>query len=58
MPPPPRNQLILLTFNTPYEAQSLFDPVWAVGIFGVNETETKLAKVGYAMTVQEVTSYK
>ncbi|NRB00243.1 MAG: DUF3299 domain-containing protein, partial [Rhodobacteraceae bacterium] len=40
VPPPPPNQLVFLTTETPYELQGLFEPVWVTGTFGIASTET------------------
>ncbi|CAD0186750.1 hypothetical protein RUESEDTHA_03661 [Ruegeria sp. THAF57] len=57
VPPPPPNQLVLLTLETPYELEALFEPVWAIGVFSLNKAETQLAKVGYAITTEEIQSF-
>ena len=50
VPPPPPNQLIFVTSETPYESQGLFEPVYVSGVFGTSATQTQLAEVGYAIS--------
>ncbi|WP_171125630.1 MULTISPECIES: DUF3299 domain-containing protein [unclassified Ruegeria] len=57
VPPPPPNQLVLLSPETPYETDTLFEPVWALGVFSTNQSETHLAKVGYEITAAEISPY-
>lgn len=57
VPPPPPNQLVFVTTETPYEAQGLFEPVNVTGIFGTGATSTQLAEVGYSITAEKVVPY-
>lgn len=57
VPPPPPNQLILITAETPYQSRSLFEPVWVVGTFGTAAASTELAEVGYTLAAQEIAPY-
>ena len=57
VPPPPPNQLVFLTTDTPYELQGLFEPVWVTGTFGTASTETQLAEVGYALSADNIEPY-
>lgn len=57
VPPPPANQLILVTTETPYEYDGLFDPVEVTGIFDTASASTPLADIGYIMTAQEIAPF-
>ena len=57
IPPPPPNQLVLLSPKKPYETDTLFEPVWALGVFSTNQSDTYLAKVGYEITAAEISPY-
>lgn len=57
VPPPPPNQLVLVTANTPYESKGLFEPVYVTGVFGTSAAETQLAQVGYALSADLIEPY-
>lgn len=57
VPPPPPNQLILITAESPYESKSLFEPVWVEGMFGTAAASTQLAEVGYTILAKEIAPY-
>lgn len=52
VPPPPPNQLVYATSDTPHEMKGLFEPVYAVGILNTVLAETELADTSYIMDVQ------
>ncbi len=58
VPPPPANQLILVTSETPLEFSGLFEPVWVTGVFGRAALSTDLADIGYAISADEVEPYE
>ena len=57
VPPPPPNQLIFVTSETPYESAGLFEAVYVSGVFGTSATETQLAEVGYAIAADLIEPY-
>ncbi len=57
VPPPPPNQLIFITAETPYRSQSMFEPVWVTGTFGTSATSTQLAEVGYTLAAEKIDPY-
>jgi len=57
VPPPPANQLVLVTSAVPYEAKGMFDPVFVTGMFGAASTNTQLAQVGYALSADKIEPY-
>ncbi len=58
VPPPPANQLVLVTTETPYEYEGLFDPVTVTGRFDTTATATALAEIGYELTADLVERYR
>ena len=57
VPPPPANQLVLVTTEEPYEYDGLYDPIYVTGMFGIAAASTALADIGYAMSAEEITPY-
>ncbi len=57
VPPPPANQLILVTAKEPYDFKGLFDPVYVTGLFGAAVNATLLAQIGYAMSGDVIEPY-
>lgn len=58
VPPPPPNQIVFVTTETPYEIAGMFEPVWVTGIFGTSAAETQLAEVGYAISADRIEPYE
>lgn len=58
VPPPPANQLIFVTTQTPYESAGLFAPVNVIGMFGVSSLSTHIADVGYALSADKVEPFQ
>lgn len=58
VPPPPPNQLVLVTTDRPYQNESLFEPVYVTGMFGTAHTSTQLAEIGYALSADRVEPYR
>ena len=54
VPPPPANQLVLVTTPKPYESTGLFEAVNVTGMFGVSSMSTQLAEIGYAMSAEKI----
>lgn len=57
VPPPPPNQLVLVTTDRPYENDSMFEPVVVTGMFGTAHTSTQLAEIGYALSADRIEPY-
>jgi hypothetical protein len=57
VPPPPANQLVFVTTETPFESSGLFEAVTVTGELGVSTISTQLAEVGYALTAQKIETY-
>ena len=54
VPPPPANQLVFVTTETPYDVSGLFDPVTVTGVFGTASRTTQLAEIGYVLAGAEI----
>ena len=58
VPPPPANQLVLVSAKKPYALTDLYEAVEVTGEFGTAATATGLAEVGYTLTGAKVRKYK
>lgn len=58
VPPPPANQLVFVTTETPYESSGLFEAVNVTGMFGTASTSTQLADVGYALSADNIEPFR
>ena len=57
VPPPPANQLVFVTTETPYQSKGLFEAVSVVGLFGTTSTRTDDIDIGYALAAREILPY-
>lgn len=57
VPPPPANQLVLVTTDPPFDVEGLFDPVYVTGTFSTSAAETELAEIGYSMDADRIEPY-
>jgi hypothetical protein len=58
VPPPPANQLVMVTTERPYEIKGAFDAVVVTGMFGAAATSTALAEIGYALSAEKIEPYQ
>lgn len=58
VPPPPANQLVFVTSETPYESGGLYAPVNVTGMFGVSAMSTHLAQIGYALSAEKIEPFR
>ncbi|SFR20127.1 DUF3299 domain-containing protein [Poseidonocella sedimentorum] len=58
VPPPPANQLVLVTTPKPYESSGTFEPVRVTGMFGTAASSTQLAEIGYALSADRIEPYR
>ncbi|MGH1576440.1 DUF3299 domain-containing protein [Planktotalea sp.] len=58
VPPPPANQLVFVTSETPYSGKGMFEAVKVVGELSVSSISTHLADVGYALTADRIEPYE
>lgn len=57
VPPPPANQLVFVTTQTPYESKGLYEPVNVIGMFGTSSLKTQLADIAYALSADQIVPY-
>lgn len=57
VPPPPPNQLVFVTSQTPWPSDELWDPVWVTGRMQTQLHMTDIAEVGYALQADEMEVY-
>ena len=58
VPPPPPNQLVLVTSEEPHAFSGLFEPVMVTGMFGTAAASTELADIGYALSAEKIEPYE
>ena len=58
VPPPPANQLVMVTAKTPWPGDQLWDPVWVTGTMRTQLQSTELGQTGYSITAEEMTVYE
>lgn len=58
VPPPPPNQLVFTTTETPWPSDQLWDAVWVEGVLRTRLQETGIAETGYALTAQKMEPYQ
>lgn len=57
VPPPPANQLVFVTTNTPYEGTGLFEAVKVTGMFGTASMSLELGDIAYALSADQIEPY-
>lgn len=57
VPPPPANQLVFVTSEDPWPADSLWDAVWVTGEMRTMMSSTELAEVGYYIRADDMEIY-
>ena len=57
VPPPPPNQLVFVTTQTPYEMKGIFEAVNVIGMFGTAATSTQQINIGYALSADEIVPF-
>jgi len=58
VPPPPANQLVFVTTETPYESRGLYEAVNVIGVFGISSMRTYIADVGYALSADKIEPFR
>jgi len=58
VPPPPPNQLVFVTSETPWPNDDLWDAVWVTGRMRAELTATEIAETGYQLTAEHVEIYQ
>ena len=57
VPPPPPNQLVLVTTSTPFRLRGLFDPVEVTGTLRIVGITTELGAAGYSLAADSVEDF-
>ena len=57
-PPPPPNQLVIVTVAKPWPGDQLWDPVWVTGIMRTQLQSTDLGQTGYSIKADDMEVYE
>lgn len=57
-PPPPANQLVLVSSKKPWSNDKLWDPVWVSGVLRTQLQSTDLGETGYAIKAVAMEVYE
>lgn len=57
VPPPPPNQLVTVTSETPWPGDQFWDAVWVEGLMRTEIQTNELAQTGYAMSASHIEIY-
>lgn len=57
VPPPPANQVVHAKSGEAIKMNSIYDPVWAVGVIRAETIVSDLAKSGYQLEVERILPY-
>ncbi|PWR04309.1 DUF3299 domain-containing protein [Meridianimarinicoccus roseus] len=58
VPPPPPNQLVFVTTETPWPGDMLWDAVWVSGRLAARLQSTAIAEIGYQITAERIEVYE
>ena len=58
VPPPPPNQLVFVTTETPWATDALWDPVWVHGPLRASLQTTDIADIGYEISAERIEVYQ
>lgn len=58
VPPPPTNQMVLVTLDEPMNPQLAYGPVWVKGLIKVKSIQSEFGVVGYQMKANKVKIYE
>lgn len=56
-PPPPPNQLVFVTTQTPWQSADMWEAVWVTGRMTTRLQTTEVAETGYAIDANEIEVY-
>ena len=57
-PPPPPNQTVYVTTDSPVKLKDLAQAVWVEGVLSTDSQETELAGAAYTITLTKLTEYE
>lgn len=58
VPPPPANQLVFVTTQTPWPSEQLWDAVWVYGRLSARLQSTEIAEIGYQIAADRIEIYE
>lgn len=58
VPPPPPNQLVLVTTQTPWPSDELWNAVWVSGRLAARLQSTQIAELGYQIAANRIEVYE
>jgi hypothetical protein len=58
LPPPPPNQTIYVTSSGPIEYESIYDPVWIMGVIKTEQTGNDVATAAYSMDLHHIEAFE
>ncbi|MFD3191938.1 DUF3299 domain-containing protein [Sedimentitalea sp. HM32M-2] len=58
VPPPPPNQLVSVTTQTPWPSDAIWDAVWVFGRLRTGLQSTEIADIGYQMAAEKIEIYE
>ena len=58
VPPPPPNQLVFVTTETPWPSDQLWDAVWVFGRLSARLQSTEIAEIGYQIAADRMEIYE
>lgn len=58
MPPPPPNQTIYVTSAVPIKYESIYDPVWIMGVMKTQQTGNDIATAAYSLELHRIAPYE
>lgn len=58
VPPPPKNQIVMVTSARPIKARGLFQAVTVTGTLSIADSRSEVAETGYRLTASNVSAYK
>lgn len=56
-PPPPANQVVHAKLREAIKMNSIYDPVWAIGVIRTETVQSDLAESGYKLEVEKILPY-
>jgi len=56
-PPPPPNQTIYVVSKKPIKFESIYDPVWVMGVINTEQTGNDIATAAYKMDINRLEAY-
>ena len=57
-PPPPANQLVFVTSQTPWSSDDLWQAIWVTGRMTHEIQSTEVAETGYVLTAEKIEIYE